>query len=113
MAVSLEQLTIALDPLEPTALRREVRKPTVRIVEHTRFPRVGPEATPRIGFTRDLSPKGMCIGAEPVDSLLRVTLRELDGWPRATAVDRVVWCSQARDGRWWLGLERLTQPHTR
>lgn len=112
MAVSADQLAVALDTFAPeTPRRREVRTEVVRIVEYTRFPRVGSEAAPRLGFTRDVSPAGMCIGAddaEPVGSLLRTTVRELDGRPGRPAVDRVAWCSQARDGRWWIGLEHLT-----
>lgn len=89
-------------------IRREPREDTVRIVELAPFPRSDSHRTPRVGFTRDLSKSGMCIGvdeAEDVGSLLRVCLREIDGRPAQTAVHRVVWCSAERDGRFWLGLE--------
>ena len=75
-------------------------------------PRSAPERGLRFGFTRDFSVSGMCLGvdaSEPVGALLRVTLRSIDGRPDRTAIERVVWCSEARDGRYWLGLERLSQ----
>ena len=31
------------------------------------------------------------------------------GRPTRTAIERVVWCSAARDGRYWLGLEQLSE----
>jgi hypothetical protein len=97
-----------------TTQRREERIDVVRIVEYTRFPRGGEDVTPRIAFTRDLSPSGMCIGADEPElagTLLRVTLRGVDGAPGTPVVDRVVWCSRAFDGRWWIGLESLTEKH--
>jgi hypothetical protein len=110
MAINAEQLADALDDLGPVCPRREPREQTVRVVEYTRFPRAGDDALPRFGFTRDISVSGMCIGAdepEPVGALLRVTMRDLDGQPRKPSVERVAWCSRARDGRHWIGLERL------
>ena len=112
MARTADQLAVTLDAPVPRTTRREPRQNTVRIVEYTRFPRVGPSRGPRIGFTRDLSASGMCIGAdepEPVGSLLRVTLRNVDGRPSQPCVERVVWCSPARDGRHWIGVERLAE----
>jgi hypothetical protein len=111
--MNAEQLSVALDALHHTPRRREPREETVRIVEYTPFPRVGPDAGPRIGFTRDVSQRGLCIGVDdpaPVGAMLRVTLRELNGRPGRPCVDRVVWCARARDGRYWLGLEHLTEP---
>jgi hypothetical protein len=91
--------------------RREPRRDGVRIVEYTRFPRVGPFAGPRFAFTRDHSASGMCIGCdepEPVGALLRVSVRDLDGRASSPRLERVVWCEPAGDGRFWLGLERVT-----
>ncbi len=85
-------------------------------MEYARFPRVGPGRGSRIGFTRDISASGMCIGAdepETVGALLRVAIRDLDGRPSRPSIERVVWCSPARDGRHWIGLERLTDTHSR
>jgi len=93
--------------------RSESRRDEVRIVEYAPFPRTSPEPTPRIGFTRDLSPSGMCIGsdrAEPVGALLRVVLRADDGQSERPFIDRVVWCQPTDDGRFWIGLERVTAP---
>ena len=111
MSTSADQLAFTLDALHPGPIRREPRTDTVRIVEFTRFPRVGPDHGPRVGFTRDLSASGMCIGAdepESVGALLRVAIRDLDGRPSRPCIERVVWCSRTRDGRHWVGLERLT-----
>jgi hypothetical protein len=114
MAGAVNRLTAASRAPAQTPARREPRNDVVRIVEYTRFPRVGSGTRKRLAFTRDLSVSGMCIGAdepEPPDSLLRVTLRNVDGGQRAVAVDRVVWCCPTRDGRWWIGLESLTETH--
>ncbi len=116
MSISADQLAFTLDALRPGPIRRESRRDTVRIVEYTRFPRVGPDRGPRVGFTRDLSSSGMCIGTdepETIGALLRVAIRELDGRPSRPCIERVVWCNHARDGRHWVGLERLTDMNSR
>ncbi len=99
--------------IDSQSARCEPREEVLRIVEYTRFPRLAPEARPQLGFTRDLSPSGLCLGAdtaEPIGSLLRVTVREIDGRATPASVQRVVWCSSERDGRFWLGLELLAEP---
>lgn len=116
MSISADQLAFTLDAVRPGPIRREPRRDTVRIVEYTRFPRVSPDPGPRIGFTRDISASGMCIGtdeAETVGSLLRVSVRDLEGRPSKPCIERVVWCSRNREGRHWIGLERLTGTHLR
>jgi hypothetical protein len=100
------------EPEQLALLRSEPREQAVRIVDYTRFPRASRDQGARFGFTRDLSASGMCLGvdeAEPVGSLLRVTLRDVDGRPARCAIERVVWCSSARDGRYWLGLELVAE----
>jgi hypothetical protein len=97
--------------LAGAALRREPREDTIRIVEYAAYPRRDAGARARLGFTRDLSASGLCLGVdspERVGALLRVTLRDVDGSPYRTAIQRVVWCSAERDGRYWLGLEQLS-----
>jgi hypothetical protein len=103
-------LTLDADRESSAQERREPRTRAVRIVEYTHFPRTEAGAAPHVGFTRDLSDSGMCIGvaaAEEVGSLLRVTLRGIDGIAQRPGVERVVWCARAPDGRHWLGLERI------
>ena len=98
------------------SIRKESREESLRIVEYARFPRVSPERRPGIGFTRDVSETGMCLGvddAEPIGSLLRATVRGLDGRPRSPSIHRVVWCSSERDGRYWLGLELVSERQER
>ena len=40
-------------------------------------------------------------------SLLRISVRDFDGRSHRACVARVVWCGGARDGRYWIGLQRL------
>jgi hypothetical protein len=90
--------------------RREKRLEVVRHVEYCPFPRTRPEHCLRVGFTRDLSPSGMCVRVdtpERVGSLLRVTLREVDGQPRLEGIARVAWSSPTIDGGHWIGLSLL------
>ncbi len=96
---------------EADPIRQELREEALRIVEYTRFPRDAADQRQRLGFTRDLSVSGMCLGvddAEPIGSLLRVTVCGLNGRPAPARVERVIWCSAERDGRYWLGLELLS-----
>jgi hypothetical protein len=44
---------------------------------------------------------------EPVGSLLRVTLREVDGRPSLEGIARIVWSSPTIDGGHWIGLALL------
>lgn len=100
---------------DSSAFRSEIRDEKIRIVEYSCFPRVAPQQRPRIGFTRDISPSGLCLGvdrSEPVGSLLRLSLRDIEGRSGDTCVGRVVWSSSERDGRHWLGLELLTPART-
>jgi hypothetical protein len=103
----------------PTLLRpvrRESRRDEVRSVEYTAFPRVRSEQLPRLGFTRDISPLGMCLGVdapELVGSLFRVQVRHLDGQPMGVTIARVVWREAAQDGRQWLGLDLLCETDSR
>ncbi len=97
-------------------IRREPRDDVLRIADYTRFPRTGSAPRPGLGFTRDLSDAGICLGvdaAESVGSLLCVAIRGLDGLAGLWAIHRVVWCSAERDGRYWLGLERISDPKLR
>jgi hypothetical protein len=93
-----------------TPVRREARRDEVRSVEYTPFPRIRSEQLPRLGFTRDISPLGMCLGVdshEPIGSLFRVQVRHLDGQPMGVTIARVVWRMATREGRYWLGLDLL------
>ena len=90
--------------------RREPRQEVVRHVEYCPFPRVRSDQCLRVGFTRDLSESGMCVRVdtpERVGSLLRVTLREVDGQPRLESIARIAWASATIDGAHWVGLSLL------
>jgi hypothetical protein len=94
-------------------VRREQRVSEVRSAEYTPFPRTSASQTPRRGFTRDVSPLGMCLGVdepEKIGSLLRIEVRRLDGQSIGATIGRIVWCSPTREGRYWIGLDLLCEP---
>ncbi len=96
-----------------TPIRRETRVDEVRSAEYTPFPRTRANQTPHRGFTRDVSPLGMCLGVdapERVGALLRIEVRKLDGQSIGATIGRVVWCKPTRDGRHWIGLDLLCEP---
>lgn len=100
-----------LEKREYERVRREERTDTIRIVEYSRFPRNTPRPRQQVGFTRDISRSGMCLGVDEVEevgALLRVCTRDVQGRPGEARVGRVVWTSATRDGRHWLGIEMLT-----
>ena len=96
-------------------VRREERVQAIRVVEYARFPRIAAQTGLRLGFTRDFSNWGMCLGVdqcEAVGTLLRVSLRDVGGRADDTRIGRVVWNQAERDGRFWLGIELLVAaPH--
>ena len=93
--------------------RREQRVDEVRSAEYTPFPRTRASQTPRRGFTRDISPLGMCLGVdepEQIGALLRIEVRQLDGQSIGATIGRIAWCEPTRDGRYWIGLDLLCEP---
>ncbi len=96
-----------------TPIRRETRVDEVRSAEYTPFPRTSASQTPRRGFTRNVSPLGLCLGVdapERVGSLLRIEVRQLDGQSIGATIGRIAWCEPTRDGRYWIGLDLLCEP---
>ena len=92
--------------------RNEERDHTVRIVEYTPYPRRTRNERRRVGFTRDSSASGMCLGVdhpEPLGALLKIDVRRLDGQSMGASIARVVWCTGARDGRHWIGLDLMCE----
>ena len=88
-------------------IRRERRVPLVREVEYTPFPRSSLSRGERAGFTRDLSPSGMCLrvtSPERIGALLRIVVRDVDGRPTLDSVGRITWCEPIVEGGWWMGL---------
>ena len=107
MIVAEVQIPLFEPAGSPETRRRESRDDVVRDVEYCRFPRVCADQLPRIGFTRDVSPTGLCLRvdvAEPVGSLLRIAVRGIDGAPRREGIARVVWTQPTFDGGHWMGL---------
>ena len=96
--------------VDRNATRRERRQDLVRRVEYSAFPRVKADQRERTGFTRDVSPSGLCLrtdAAEPTGSLLRLVVRDVDGRPTLESLARVAWRRATVDGAWWLGLALL------
>jgi len=88
--------------------RREERVTIVRSVEYTPFPRASAQQRGRVGFTRDVSPSGLCLRVETPErsgALLRVAVRGVDGQPARVAIARVVWSRATVDGAFWIGLQ--------
>ncbi|HEX9814406.1 MAG TPA: hypothetical protein VGB31_05615 [Myxococcota bacterium] len=95
-----------------TPIRREQRSDEIRSAEYTPFPRARASQTPRRGFSRDVSPLGMCLGVdvpERIGALLRIEVQRLDGQSIGATIGRVVWCKATRDGRYWIGLDLLCE----
>ena len=96
----------------PTPIRRELRCDEIRIAQYTPFPRESASQHPRVGFTRDVSGLGMCLGVdqpEPLGALLKIDVQSLDGESMGASIARVVWCTGSRDGRHWMGLDLLCE----
>ncbi len=70
-------------------------------MEYQPFPRASAAQGMRLGFTRDLSAAGMCLEVDRdqrVGSLLRLTVRSIDGRPTLEVLARVVWSAAAESG---------------
>jgi len=94
-----------------TESRKEARADTVRIVEYSEFPRRDSDRGLRVGYTRNVSGSGVCLGVdhpESVGSLLRLGIRGFDGCRTDARIGRVAWTSVRDDGRHWMGIELLT-----
>lgn len=86
------------------------RSRVVRIAEYSPYPRVSSEHRRQLGYTRDASPSGMCLGVETPEALgalLQVTVRQVDGAPSHETLARVIWCGPRTGGRFWIGLELI------
>ncbi|MCG8590030.1 MAG: PilZ domain-containing protein [Proteobacteria bacterium] len=100
----------------PGVRRTEVRERTVRIVEYTPFPRVTRDSGRRVGFSRDVSSSGMCLGVEAeltAGDLLRVVVRGVDGLPTLDSLARVLWSRPRQDGGFWAGLGLVNEAKRR
>jgi hypothetical protein len=94
----------------PRLLRKVRRDATMRLVEYAPFPRAHRGQRWSVGFTLDLSSRGLCLRAKdaaPIGSLLRVVVRGVDGRPFLDGIARVAWASRRPGGDLRLGLELL------
>ena len=95
--------------------RSEKRQTVVRIVEYSRYPRSARDERRLVAFTRDESPSGLCLTAkhpERKGTLLRVSVRNVDGRSSLEALAEVVWCGARGDGSYWIGLSLLELTET-
>jgi hypothetical protein len=103
----------AFDYAQPSADDRcGPRRDGLRQVDYSPFPRVSLDAGNNLGLLLNESDAGLCLVVaekEPVGSLLRVVVRGLHGRTSRDVVARVVWCSDAEQGRTRLGLELLRE----
>lgn len=92
------------------ATRSEERQGLVRRVEYCRFPRVCADQKMRVAFTRDISASGLglhTVDAEPVGSLLRVSVQGVDGQREPEQLARVAWTRVDEEGGQHMGVELL------
>ena len=88
----------------------ETRGADVRLVEYCPFPRATAARGWRLGFALDVSSSGLWLEVEPglrIGSLLRVTLRSIDGRPTLDVLARVVE-QRLGDGRCEVELQLLS-----
>lgn len=88
----------------------------MRRVAYSAFPRVEADQRERTGFTRDVSPSGLCLkadAAEPTGSLLRLVVQDADGRPTLETLARVAWRRAVPGGGWWIGLALLGERRPR
>lgn len=120
MNVERGQLVLQLEGAsavaKPQNTRAEAREQVVRLVEYAPYPRSSAEQRTRIAFTRDISASGLCLGAtsaEPVGSLLHLTVRCVDGKATLETLARVSWCAADADARFLLGLHLVGESRSR
>jgi hypothetical protein len=92
--------------------RAHARRKGLRLVEYSSFPRVDIDAGLQDGLALNESDSGTCIAVASkleIGSLLRVTIRSIDGQSSRDAVARVVWCRDTEEGRIRAGLEVLRE----
>ncbi len=90
--------------------RAQARESLTRLVEYAPVPRTSADQRRRVAVTRDLSAAGLCMAAssaEPVGTLLHVSVSRVDGRPAVDALARVVWCRETSESRWWIGLSLI------
>jgi hypothetical protein len=95
-----------------TGDRTHPRRQALRLVEYSDFPRMDLDAGRQTGLALNESDSGLCIavsGKQEIGSLLRVTVRGIDGRSARDVVARVVWCRDADEGRFRIGLEMLRE----
>jgi len=94
------------------AVRAEVRRPVVHLVEYSRYPRHDPSEDRRVAYTQDRSESGLGLDLNEVvepGELLRITLRDIDGEVDTDGLARVVWCRPGESGRARAGLAMLRE----
>lgn len=96
-----QQIQLPLYEGESERRSKEERVPLIRGIEYCCFPRTHATEGLRTGFTRDVSPSGMCLrveSQEPLGQLLRVVVHRIDGRAEHEQIVRVAWCRPVRRG---------------
>jgi hypothetical protein len=96
--------------------RADTRRHALRLVEYSNFPRMDLDAGLQTGLALNESDSGICIAVkdeEEIGALLRITVRGIDGLPVRDVVARVVWCRDADEGRYRVGLEMMRETKPR
>ncbi|MCP4037108.1 MAG: PilZ domain-containing protein [bacterium] len=92
--------------------RRGARREGLRQVNYSPFPRSSLDAGKRMGLLLNESDDGLCLVVPEntaVGSLLRVTVQGLHGHTLRDVITRVVWCSEADEAGYRVGLELLRE----
>ena len=99
------------DPLARSlTARAEARRPVVRSLEYSHYPRKGAQESRFQGLSRDESSTGLCAVVDQPESrgsLLQVGVHDFDGDFCLEALALVAWCRARPDGRYAMGLNFL------
>jgi hypothetical protein len=116
LKLDLDQHLTAIPAVSHPTRRQHERRPILRMVDYSPFPRAAADEQVRTGFAKDESVTGLCIAVKSphgIGSLLRVVVRGVDGTPARDAIARVVWCRTKPEGDYHVGLELMRESSPR
>lgn len=90
--------------------RAEARRPVVRSLEYSHYPRKAAQESRFQGLSRDESPTGLCAVVDQPEargSLVQVGVHDFDGNFCLEALALVAWCRARPDGHYAMGLNFL------
>ena len=92
------------------ACLRSERRESLRLIDYAPFPRMDLARGRRVGLSLNESDTGLLVATEDrvePGELLRIVIRGVDGGAVRDIVARVVWCEQADDDSYRMGLAFL------